>query len=150
MTAETPGQALVPVESVYLYHWRFDRGEEFGLYRRKADAEAMAEARKAEHPGEGLFEVLGMALLDRPQPRADAATPGQRARDEDDREALATDAEDVDGALAAELRELADWYESSARHSRGIRANEQQLCANRIRAALVRVASGREKGSPTS
>lgn len=71
-----------------------------------------------------------------------AQTPGQAARDEDDREALATDAEDIDGALAAELRELADWYESSARYSKGIRANEQQLCANRIRAALVRAVSG--------
>jgi hypothetical protein len=68
--AATPGQAaLQPVDSVYLYHWRFDRGEEFGLYRRKADAEAAAEARAAEHPGEGLFEVLGMAVLDRPQPQ---------------------------------------------------------------------------------
>jgi hypothetical protein len=80
VSGATPGQALVPVESVYLYHWRFDRGEEFGLYRRKADADALAEARKAEYPGEGLFEVLGMALLDWPQPRADAATPGQATR----------------------------------------------------------------------
>lgn len=72
-----------------------------------------------------------------------AETPGQAAAAEDDREALAADAQDIDGALAAELRELADWYESSARHSKGIRANEQLLCANRIRAALVRATSGR-------
>jgi len=76
MSETTPGQAsagqapLQPVDSVYLYHWRFDRGEEFGLYRQKADADAAVAARTAEHPGEGLFEILGMAVLDRPQPQA--------------------------------------------------------------------------------
>lgn len=67
MTAATPGRALVPAESVYLYYWRFPGGEEFGLYRRKEDA----EARAAEHVGEGLSEVLSMAVLDRPQAEDD-------------------------------------------------------------------------------
>ncbi len=71
-----PGQAsagqaaLQPVDSVYLYHWRFVAGEEFGLYRHKADADAAVAARTAEHPGEGHFAVLSMAVLDRPQPHA--------------------------------------------------------------------------------
>jgi len=70
IAAQEPHAApeLQAVESVYLYHWRFDRGEEYGLFRDKADAEAAAEARRAESPGEGLFEVLGMAILGRPEP----------------------------------------------------------------------------------
>ena len=71
IAAQEPHAApeLQAVESVYLYHWRFDRGEEYGLFRDKADAEAAAEARRAESPGEGLFEVLGMAILGRPEPK---------------------------------------------------------------------------------
>lgn len=66
MTGVTAGQAaLQPVESVYLYHWRFDLGEEFGLYRHREDADAMAATRA----GEGLAEVIGIALLDRPEPQ---------------------------------------------------------------------------------
>lgn len=75
-----PAPGLQPVDSVYLYHWRFDRGEEFGLYRHKADADAAVAARTAEHPGEGLFEVLGMAVLDRPQPQAAVAAQQPQAR----------------------------------------------------------------------
>lgn len=57
--AEPPG----PAEVAYLYRRRFARGEEFGLYRHAADA----EARAAEHAGDGLCEVLSMAILgDRP------------------------------------------------------------------------------------
>jgi hypothetical protein len=47
----------------YLYHWRFDRGEEFGLYWHGADADAKA----AEHAGDGLSEVLSMEILSHPQ-----------------------------------------------------------------------------------
>lgn len=72
VTAATPGQrALQAGEIVYLYHWRFASGEEFGLYRHAEDAETMA----AKRAGEGLSEVLSMAVLDRPQPQG--ATPGQ-------------------------------------------------------------------------
>lgn len=61
----TPGQAALQAgEIVYLYHWRFASGEEFGLFRHAADADAMA----AKHAGEGLSEVISMAVLDRPQP----------------------------------------------------------------------------------
>lgn len=59
-----------------------------------------------------------------------AARPGQAA------------GEDVDGPLAAGMRDLAEWYESSANWGRGIRANEQQLCANRIRQVLADAARG--------
>lgn len=51
-------------EAAYLYHWRFDRGEEFGLYWHRAGAESKA----AEHAGDGLSEVLSMAILgERPE-----------------------------------------------------------------------------------
>ncbi len=60
------------LEAAYLYHWRFDRGEEFGLYWHRADADAKA----AEHAGEGLSEVLGMAILgDRPEAQPAPAGP---------------------------------------------------------------------------
>lgn len=51
-------------EIVYLYHWRFARGEAFGLYRNAADADAKA----AEHAGEGLTEVISMAIIESPDP----------------------------------------------------------------------------------
>jgi hypothetical protein len=52
-------------EITYLYHWRFELGEEFGLYQHAADAHAKA----AEHAGDGLSEVLSMAILGRPEPQ---------------------------------------------------------------------------------
>lgn len=64
-TEPKPAPELQAVESAYLYHWRFDRGEEFGLYRHAADAGAKA----AEHAGDGLSEVLSMAILGRPEPQ---------------------------------------------------------------------------------
>lgn len=50
-------------EILHLYHWRFADGEEFGLYRHRADADAMAATRA----GDGLSEVISLAVLDRPQ-----------------------------------------------------------------------------------
>lgn len=61
--APQPAPELQAGEIVYLYHWRFDRGEEFGLYRHAADADAKA----AQHADEGLSEVLSMAVLGRPE-----------------------------------------------------------------------------------
>jgi hypothetical protein len=63
--APRPAPELQAGEIAYLYHWRFDRGEEFGLYRHAADADAKA----AEHAGDGLSGVLSMAILGRPDPK---------------------------------------------------------------------------------
>lgn len=75
--APEPVPALPATEGVYLYHWRFGRGEEFGLYWRKADADAMAARRAGD---EGFAEVLGMAILGEhgePQPAPELAAPGE-------------------------------------------------------------------------
>jgi hypothetical protein len=61
-----PAPELQAGEVMYLYHWRFDLGEEFGLYRHAADA----DARAARHADEGLSEVLSMAALGRPEQTA--------------------------------------------------------------------------------
>jgi hypothetical protein len=58
-----PAPGLQAVDSVHLYHWRFDRGEEFGIFRHREDADAMA----AKRAGEVLSEVLSMAILGRPE-----------------------------------------------------------------------------------
>jgi hypothetical protein len=55
-------------EVVHLYHARFPRGEEFGLYRERGDAEAMASA-----GGAILSEVLSMHVIE------PARQPGARA-----------------------------------------------------------------------
>lgn len=46
------------MEFLYLYHWRFTNGEEFGLYRNREDAEAMCE-------GKLSAEVISLAVIDR-------------------------------------------------------------------------------------
>jgi hypothetical protein len=72
-----PAPELQAGEIVYLYHWRFDRGEEFGLYRHAADANAAA----AQHADEGLSEVLSIAVLGRPeQPAPELAAAMGEAR----------------------------------------------------------------------
>jgi hypothetical protein len=71
-----PAPELQAGEIVYLYHWRFDRGEEFGLYRHAADA----DARAAQHADEGLSEVLSMAVLGRPEQPAPELAALQAAR----------------------------------------------------------------------
>jgi len=87
-------------EVVYLYHWRFDRGEEFGLYRHAADA----DARAAEHAGDGLSEVLSMAVLGRPEQPAPGLRTAWRLADER-RELL-----DEIGTLAANAPEDGDSF----------------------------------------
>jgi hypothetical protein len=68
-----PAPGLQAVDSVHLYHWRFDRGEEFGIFRHREDADAMA----AKHAGEGLSEVLSMAILGRPEPASGGSHIGR-------------------------------------------------------------------------
>jgi hypothetical protein len=62
-SAPQPAPGLQAGEIVHLYHWRFDLGEEFGIFRHREDADAMA----AKRAGEGLSEVLSMAILGRPE-----------------------------------------------------------------------------------
>jgi hypothetical protein len=94
-----PAPELQAVESAYLYHWRFERGEEFGLYRHAADANAKA----AEHAGDGLTEVLGMAILGRPVPQP---APGLAAYEADI--ASLTDQRNRVSETADHLREVLD------------------------------------------
>lgn len=66
-------RAALP-QSAYLYHCKFNGlgGDEYGLFWRKADADAAA----AKRAGEGYTEVLGMAILgDHPEQPAPAAAP---------------------------------------------------------------------------
>ena len=44
-------------------HHRFERGQEFGIYARREDAEAAADLRRKEGDPAALIEVIGCAVI---------------------------------------------------------------------------------------